>query len=369
MKAEEPVQEPPNPYASSVFPSATLRFAAIVAAVAWLGIGRVATAQVGDPYYESQRKIIYEVLQGGGSKEVRQRKIVGLMDEFGKNRDLDSDMLAVFGCVLRDDSHALDAVLPRFAPFFPKSDDQRELGRFLEMLIKAADVPPAIVSKADAVFRRKTRSPYAKPRAAAIVLKAHPERTDLLQWFDAQLAATNETEKLNAAYAIGWAGKAATPESKNLAGLMKDSDSTIRVISAEAYWRVTHDPAGGVPVLRAALHDRPRELDLFFRYASEQSGWTQTSEAVRCLGDMGKNAAPAADDIASFALKSNEIDPISSKYGFMNKIEPWCVVYSIKALSKIGARSATITAALEKLSRDDDPEIADAAKAAIEKLR
>jgi hypothetical protein len=252
------------------------------AAAAWFCSGREATAQVGDPFYDAQEKIIREFLRWKGPKEERQRKIVGLMDAFGKNPDVDSDVIAVFGCVLRDDPHAIDAVAPRFAPLLQKLNDERDLGGCLEMLIKAADLPPVIVSEADLVFRRKSSGPYVKPRAAAIVLKAHPERADLLHSFYGQLASSNETERLNAAYEIGWAGKSAAPESKALVGLLKDS---------------------------------------------------------------------------------------TLKYGYSNKIEPWCVVHSIDALRKIGARSATITAALERLSHDDDPEIASAANAAIEKLK
>jgi hypothetical protein len=339
---------------------------------AWVGCGHEAIAQSGGSgraFREAQWKTIVEIAKWKGPNDERQRKTIALMDQFGKNYDADSDIVFLYRSLLKNDPHAIDAVLPRFAPVLRNSTDERSLCLYLGMLNMAAELPPSVVSEADAVFRRTASGPYVKPRTAAIVLRAHPERADLLQWFDGQSALSTERELLNAAYAIGSVGKIAMPESKRLAALLKDSRSTVRVIAAEAYWRATHDFSTVVPVLRSALHDEPREFDLFSRYLSEQTDWTQTSEAVRCLGEIGTDSTAAADDIAALTLKSNKIDPRQLKYGIKNKIDADLVIESIGALTKIGARSTAISDAIETFSHDEDNAIADAAKTAIATLK
>jgi hypothetical protein len=292
--------------------------------------------------------------------EVR-RAVSDLAPGLDRANRLHGIILGTFRNAARHDPKALEPALPQFAAELRKLNDDRELCEYLDPLIGIERGTPELTATVDGVFKSDQRFDFARPRAAAVLLKIDPRHGDMLDWLERELKGDRPQMRLVAAKMLGYLGTVARLAAPRLRKTLNDSDPAVRVAAAQALWRIEHKSDDIMPTLRRALGESAVGADDWPIYLSEDSGITQKYLAVRCLGDIGKPAAVAADEIARAILPDEKAKRLNEDYSVIQ-------IAGADALSKIGQSSATVISTLRKLNEDSEPAVADHARAALKML-
>ncbi len=305
-------------------------------------------------WWESHRLEIRDVVEGNLKPDAERAAIASISNDFPAPGDLNVEVRRAFRAAARRNPKALDAVLPRLAKVLVGIRDEREVCSYLDTVVSIGHGPPELVAAVEGVFNSSETYKFAKPRAAAVLFKLNPQRIEMLNWLTERLHTGEPYVRVTVAYALGSLERSAKPVAPKLNDAMRDANPVVRVFAAVALWKADGDPVPVLPVLRKSLSEPMAAAIIRPFYVSEETGLSQKSWAVTCLGEMGPRAGVAADDIAQ-AINDGDDSELQLE--------------GIRALVKIGRTSPTILMSLEKLSRNSLPGVAGDAKAALEKLR
>ncbi len=296
------------------------------------------------------REALDQLSQGGLSAEQGRTALAMVVEALSESDD--PRILLVLRQEMKKNPLAIKTVVPRVTALVKAKENESRLCDLLDLLLAVGQTAPEGVVELEAIVKDVKKYSFGAPRAAVLLLSVDPSRRDMAQWLGGALESENRELRLATSLALGIAGKRVQPMASKLVPLFRDSAVEVRVVTAGALWKIAPKTPGILDVLRESLTEKAA-LMRFKPEGVSSRGTTHHDLALIYMGEMGKEARRAVNDIARFVKA--EAGPAR--------------LFAVRSLALIGVVTPDVLAALEAARGDSNEAVAAAAAEALDRLR
>lgn len=194
---------------------------------------------------------------------------------------------------------------------------------------------------------------FLRYRALAALARIQSQNSETLKQLQRSLTADAARDRWLTADALGFVGSRARAAAPMLRLALNDSDPRVRVVAANAVWKITEDASIVVTTLIEALSTSDIPVYLHMHEISDAMVPTVRELAVHYLGQIGPKASGAVPALAEIVANGSG----SLRY------------LAVKAIGRIDVDSKEGRSALENALKDEDRLIRTAAQNLLEKSR
>lgn len=252
-----------------------------------------------------------------------------LIAEYCKTHD--SAILRSLSEARRSGGTVTGEVLVGFAPLIAEeTDDERAVCDVLDLIIEFDSISLQLKhAVADRFSQGEPKDLFARPKAAAVLVKFAPGQYGAREWLEGRLGSEEKVVRLTAAAALESLGEGALASSRQLEKLLDDESAIVRVVAAKAILRQQTREATDervVTVLLESLKCADESLVLTPIGVSEAGFPTHRWLAVKALG----KTTIRRDEVARKLLSLLSEEDVRLRFS------------TLEALAKIGVRDKVV---------------------------